>query len=308
MRALQTAFNSVYQQSPTPDKFMIEITMKHTEIPKNYKIEIEQLKAALDAANAYADKLVEGIPYLPADIENLRESNVELSKELDNAEFKIEHTQEEIENLRESNVELSKELEDAKRSIDNPQEEVEYHREEVRRMRDDLATSISERAALQGHIDNLSRDIYLKDNALYKLKVSKSLVDIAHKNITEEKKDAPIEKLKQRISELCKEIKHKDAIIDGNKASIETLLNVFHTRYTDYAKLMKEIAEFAHPTENPGPYKVTTSHTYFLIVDRNSDVIARSLYDNIAVFLCGLLNLAYHSQSANIESYQKHTH
>lgn len=280
MRALQTAFNSVYQQSPTLDEFMIEIAMTHTEIPKNYKIEIEQLKAALDAANAYADKLVEGIPYLPADIENLRDTNIMLSDA----------------------------LEDAKRSIDNKQEEVEYHREEVRRMRDDLATSISERAALQGHIDNLSRDIYLKDNALHKLKVSKSLVDIAHKNITEEKKDAPIEKLKQRISELCKEIKHKDAIIDGNKASIETLLNVFHTRYTDYAKFMKEIAEFAHPTENPGPYKVTTSHTYFLIVDRNSDVIARSLYDNIAVFLCGLLNLAYHSQSANIESYQKHTH
>lgn len=280
MRALQTAFNSVYQQSPTLDEFMIEIAMTHTEISKNYKIEIEQLKAALDAANAYADKLVEGIPYLPADIENLRDTNIMLSDA----------------------------LEDAKRSIDNKQEEVEYHREEVRRMRDDLATSISERAALQGHIDNLSRDIYLKDNALHKLKVSKSLVDIAHKNITEEKKDAPIEKLKQRISELCKEIKHKDAIIDGNKASIETLLNVFHTRYTDYAKFMKEIAEFAHPTENPGPYKVTTSHTYFLIVDRNSDVIARSLYDNIAVFLCGLLNLAYHSQSANIESYQKHTH
>lgn len=280
MRALQTAFNSVYQQSPTLDEFMIEIAMKHTEIPKNYKIEIEQLKAALEAANAYADKLVEGIPYLPADIENLRDTNIMLSDA----------------------------LEDAKRSIDNKQEEVEYHREEVRRVRDDLSTSISERAVLQGHIDNLSRDIYLKDNALHKLKVSKSLVDIAHKNITEENKDAPIEKLKQRISELCKEIKHKDAIIDGNKASIETLLNVFHTRYTDYAKFMKEIAEFAHPTENPGPYKVTTSHTYFLIVDRNSDVIARSLYDNIAVFLCGLLNLAYHSQSANIESYQKHTH
>lgn len=280
MRALQTAFNSVYQQSPTLDEFMIEITTKHTQIPKNYKIEIEQLKAALEAANAYADKLVEGIPYLPADIENLRDTNIMLSDA----------------------------LEDAKRSIDNKQEEVEYHREEVRRVRDDLSTSISERAVLQGHIDNLSRDIYLKDNALHKLKVSKSLVDIAHKNITEENKDAPIEKLKQRISELCKEIKHKDAIIDGNKASIETLLNVFHTRYTDYAKFMKEIAEFAHPTENPGPYKVTTSHTYFLIVDRNSDVIARSLYDNIAVFLCGLLNLAYHSQSANIESYQKHTH
>ena len=192
MRALQTAFNSVYQQSPTLDEFMIEIAMKHTEIPKNYKIEIEQLKAALDAANAYADKLVEGIPYLPADIENLRDTNMMLSDA----------------------------LEDAKRSIDNKQEEVEYHREEVRRMRDDLATSISERAALQGHIDNLSRDIYLKDNALHKLKVSKSLVDIAHKNITVEKKDAPIEKLKQRISELCKEIKHKYAIIDGNKASI----------------------------------------------------------------------------------------
>lgn len=280
MRALQTAFNSVYQQSPTLDEFMIEITTKHTQIPKNYKIEIEQLKAALEAANAYADKLVEGIPYLPADIENLRDTNIMLSDA----------------------------LEAAKRSIDNKQEEVEYHREEVRRVRDDLSTSISERAVLQGHIDNLSRDIYLKDNALHKLKVSKSLVDIAHKNITEENKDAPIEKLKQRISELCKEIKHKDAIIDGNKASIETLLNVFHTRYTDYAKFMKEIAEFAHPTENPGPYKVTTSHTYFLIVDRNSDVIARSLYDNIAVFLCGLLNLAYHSQSANIESYQKHTH
>jgi chromosome segregation ATPase len=186
--------------------------IQEEELIKNYKTEIEQLKAALKESNKYADKLVANIPYLPADIENLRESNAELGEAF------TQH----------------------KREIVKLREEVEYHREEVRRMREDLSISIREKAGLQGHIDSLSRDIYLKDNAL--------------------------------------------------------------------AKFMKEIAELAHPTENPGPYTVEAAHSYFLIVDRNSDVIARSLYDHVALLLCGLLNLAYHSQSANIESYQKHTH
>jgi chromosome segregation ATPase len=286
---------------------MIEITMKHTEIPKNYKIEIEQLKAALEASKKYADKLVAGIPYLPADIENLRESNVALVTELNHTKFNIDHTQEEIEDLRESNVELVTELNDATLKIDNMQEEVEYHRAEVRRMRDDLSTSISERAVLQGHIDNLSKDIYLKDNALHKLKVSKSLVDIAHKNIIEENKDDATEKLKQRISELCKEIRYKDSIIEGNEDSVNTIINIYNTRNSKYAKFMQQAAELSHFAESPGPYKVTTTHSYFLIVDRHSDVIARSLYEHVALLLCGLLNLAYHSQSDNIEGYQQST-
>jgi hypothetical protein len=46
------------------------------------KLENAQLKYALKASRAYADKLVDGIPYLPADIENLRAANTEMADEL----------------------------------------------------------------------------------------------------------------------------------------------------------------------------------------------------------------------------------
>lgn len=47
------------------------------------RIENKQLKTALKAAQSYADKLVANIPYLPADIENLRQTNAWLTTELD---------------------------------------------------------------------------------------------------------------------------------------------------------------------------------------------------------------------------------
>jgi len=39
------------------------------------KLEIKQLRAALKESRAYADKLVDCIPYLPADVKNLRMAN-----------------------------------------------------------------------------------------------------------------------------------------------------------------------------------------------------------------------------------------
>jgi hypothetical protein len=44
--------------------------------------EVQQLRMALKASQEYADKLVAGIPYLPADIKNLREANLEFSNEI----------------------------------------------------------------------------------------------------------------------------------------------------------------------------------------------------------------------------------
>lgn len=44
--------------------------------------EIKQLKAALRESRAYSDKLVDNIPYLPADLENSKASNLALTIEV----------------------------------------------------------------------------------------------------------------------------------------------------------------------------------------------------------------------------------
>lgn len=48
---------------------------KKKDIIEELKIEVKQLRAALTESQRYADKLVGHIPYLPADIKNLREAN-----------------------------------------------------------------------------------------------------------------------------------------------------------------------------------------------------------------------------------------
>lgn len=50
-------------------------TEKKKEIIEDLKLEIKQLRAALKESRAYADKLVDCIPYLPADVKNLRMAN-----------------------------------------------------------------------------------------------------------------------------------------------------------------------------------------------------------------------------------------
>lgn len=44
--------------------------------------EVKQLRGVLEASRRYADKLVDNIPYLPADILNLRKANAEMAAEL----------------------------------------------------------------------------------------------------------------------------------------------------------------------------------------------------------------------------------
>jgi len=44
--------------------------------------EVKQLRGVLVASRRYADKLVDNIPYLPADILNLRKANAEMAAEL----------------------------------------------------------------------------------------------------------------------------------------------------------------------------------------------------------------------------------
>jgi hypothetical protein len=56
---------------------------KKKEIIKELELEVQQLRAALKTSRDYADKLVEHIPYLPKDIEVLREANLELAKDND---------------------------------------------------------------------------------------------------------------------------------------------------------------------------------------------------------------------------------
>jgi regulator of replication initiation timing len=48
---------------------------------QDLQLEVKQLRAALLESQKYADKLVEHIPYLPADIKNLREANEFFSEE-----------------------------------------------------------------------------------------------------------------------------------------------------------------------------------------------------------------------------------
>lgn len=56
---------------------------KKKEIIEELQIEVKQLRAALFDSHKYADKLVSHIPYLPADIENLRKANEYFSLELE---------------------------------------------------------------------------------------------------------------------------------------------------------------------------------------------------------------------------------
>jgi len=51
------------------------------EVIESLQLEVKQLKAVLAESRRYADKLVDHIPYLPADIENLREANTALALE-----------------------------------------------------------------------------------------------------------------------------------------------------------------------------------------------------------------------------------
>lgn len=48
---------------------------------QDLQLEVKQLRAALLESQKYADKLVDHIPYLPADIKNLREANEFFSEE-----------------------------------------------------------------------------------------------------------------------------------------------------------------------------------------------------------------------------------
>jgi hypothetical protein len=53
------------------------------EIIENLQLEVKQLSAALNESRRYADKLIDHIPYLPADMDNLREANTQLATELE---------------------------------------------------------------------------------------------------------------------------------------------------------------------------------------------------------------------------------
>lgn len=53
------------------------------EIIEQLQLEVTQLKAALHESRKYADKLVDHIPYLPADMDNLRDANLRFSNEID---------------------------------------------------------------------------------------------------------------------------------------------------------------------------------------------------------------------------------
>lgn len=50
-------------------------TEKKKDVIAALKLEIKQLRSALKESRAYADKLVDCIPYLPADVKNLRMAN-----------------------------------------------------------------------------------------------------------------------------------------------------------------------------------------------------------------------------------------
>jgi len=56
---------------------------KKREIIDNLQLEVKQLNAALNESRRYADKLVDHIPYLPKDMENLRAANLHLSNEIE---------------------------------------------------------------------------------------------------------------------------------------------------------------------------------------------------------------------------------
>ena len=56
---------------------------KKSQVIEELQIEVKQLRSALAESRAYADKLVDHIPYLPTDINNLREANTLFCEEND---------------------------------------------------------------------------------------------------------------------------------------------------------------------------------------------------------------------------------
>ena len=56
---------------------------KKREIIDDLQLEVKQLSAALTESRRYADRLIDHIPYLPADMDNLREANLKFYIELE---------------------------------------------------------------------------------------------------------------------------------------------------------------------------------------------------------------------------------
>jgi hypothetical protein len=56
---------------------------KKREVIDNLQLEVKQLSAALNESRRYADKLVDHIPYLPADMDNLRKANLQFSNDIE---------------------------------------------------------------------------------------------------------------------------------------------------------------------------------------------------------------------------------
>ena len=76
---------------------------KKRQIIEELQIEVKQLRAALEESRKYADKLVDHIPYLPADIRNLREANFVFSLENENCNKEIKEA---IETLEQAGVDM----------------------------------------------------------------------------------------------------------------------------------------------------------------------------------------------------------
>ena len=75
---LLTVPSAAVFQSINPDELLEKVNEQ--------KMEINQLRKALEESRAYADKLVDHIPYLPKDMYVLSNANIELSREV--LEFK----------------------------------------------------------------------------------------------------------------------------------------------------------------------------------------------------------------------------
>lgn len=76
---------------------------KKRQVIEELQIEVKQLRAALEESRKYADKLVEHIPYLPADIKNLREANLAFTLEKENANKEIKEA---IDTLEQAGVDM----------------------------------------------------------------------------------------------------------------------------------------------------------------------------------------------------------
>lgn len=76
---------------------------KKRQIIEELQIEVKQLRAALEESRKYADKLVDHIPYLPADIENLRKANLVFTLEKENSNKEIKEA---IDTLEQAGVDM----------------------------------------------------------------------------------------------------------------------------------------------------------------------------------------------------------